>query len=60
MGGVQGILQIQQSVANGITQYSAAVALMNEIFGFDESVAKQILGNEKEIKMSINGGETDE
>jgi hypothetical protein len=44
VGGVQGILAIQASVAQGVTDYSAAVALLNEIFGFDEVVAKKILG----------------
>jgi len=54
VGGVQGILGIQQSVSSGTTQYSAAVKLLNEIFGFDDSTAKKILGSEKEIKKARN------
>lgn len=44
VGGVQGIIQIQQSVAAGTTQFSAAIAILNEIFGFDDATARQILG----------------
>lgn len=54
VGGVQGILEIQKSVAEGTTEYSAAIALLFEIFGFDESTAKSILGNPKPIKTSGN------
>lgn len=47
VGGVQGILEIQASVAQGITDYSAAISLLYEIFGFDEKTAKSILGTPK-------------
>ena len=50
VGGVQGILEIQSSVAQGITDYDAAVSLLFEIFGFDETVAKRLLGKKKVIK----------
>ena len=44
VGGVQGILQIQQSVSKQLTDYSAAVIILQEIFGFSEEIAKKILG----------------
>jgi hypothetical protein len=44
VGGVQGILAIQQGVANGITSESAAVSTLVEIYGFDEQTAKRVLG----------------
>jgi hypothetical protein len=49
VGGVQGILQIQQSVANGITDYSAAISLLGVIYGIEEQTARQILGTPKTI-----------
>lgn len=50
VGGVDGILSIQQSVASGITDYTAAIALLYEIYGFDNATAKRILGNPKKAK----------
>lgn len=50
VGGVQGVLQIQASVAQGITDYNAAVVLLFEIYGFDETTAKRILGTPKKMK----------
>lgn len=50
VGGVQGILQIQASVASGVTDYNAAVALLFEIFGFDTATAKRILGDKTELE----------
>lgn len=50
VGGTQGILQIQESVANGVTQYEAAVALLYEIYGFDDATARRLLGNPAELK----------
>lgn len=47
VGGVTGILDIQVQVANGETQRSAGLAMLREIFGFDESVAEEILGTPK-------------
>ena len=62
VGVVQGILQIQQSVASGITQYDAAVSLLNEIFGFDDETAREILGNQSDIQTALtatNGSTAD-
>lgn len=50
VGGTQGILQIQASVSQGITQYSAALALLGEIYGFDDATSRKILGSKKDIK----------
>ncbi len=44
VGGVQGILQIQASVASGVTSIDSAIATMVEIYGFGEETAKKILG----------------
>jgi len=52
VGGVQGVLGIQESVAQGITQYSAGLALLQEIYGFDDTTARAILGDPKRI---VNG-----
>jgi hypothetical protein len=44
VGGVQGILAIQQGVSSGITSVSSAVTTLVEIYGFDEATAKRVLG----------------
>lgn len=50
VGGVQGILAIQQQVGQGVTQYEAGVEILIEIFGFDDAQARKILGNPGEFK----------
>lgn len=45
VGGVQGILQIQQSVAEGITKRDAAISLLETIYGFDSDTANRLLGD---------------
>lgn len=58
VGGVDGILSIQNSVANGITDYEAALALLFEIYGFDEATARKILGSPKKKQVtSTNSNE---
>lgn len=44
VGGVQGILEIQQSVVNGTTSRNSAMSILQTIYGFDESQANEILG----------------
>ncbi len=44
VGGVQGILQIQQSVSAGTTQYDAGLEILKDIYGYDDSKARAILG----------------
>lgn len=53
VGGVQGILAIQDSVSKGITDYNSAVALLFEIYGFDDKTARKLLGTPK--KQIISG-----
>lgn len=45
VGGVQGILAIQSSVALGTTTYDSALNMLVIVFGFAESDARLLLGN---------------
>lgn len=45
VGGVQGILAIQQSFANSLTDYGSAITILTEIYGFTSSVADALLGS---------------
>ncbi len=47
VGGVQGILGIQASVAQGVTSIESAIATMIEIYGFNRETAIKILGDAK-------------
>lgn len=49
VGGVQGILQIQQSFAKGLTNELSAINILKEIYGFSEETAQKLLGNPKKI-----------
>jgi HK97 family phage portal protein len=44
VGGVNGILAIQEKVSSGITGYDSAIQILRIIFGFSEDEAKAILG----------------
>ena len=44
INGVTAVIAIQTSVANGITEYSAAVSMLEHMFGYDSLTAKAILG----------------
>jgi hypothetical protein len=50
VGGVQGILQIQKSVTDGVTDYNAALAILDLIYGISLDDAKRILGTPRIIK----------
>jgi phage portal protein BeeE len=54
VGGVQGILAIQESVANGITDYNAAIETLMLIYGFSNEEAVSILGNPDNIRRQDN------
>lgn len=54
VGGVQGILQIQLSVAQGVTDIDAAIVLMQEIYGFDPATSKKMLGTPKKQNIKVN------
>lgn len=44
VGGVQGILGIQQSVSQGLTDFESAITILMEIYGFTRSVSSALLG----------------
>lgn len=44
VGGGQIIINLQTSVAEGKTQYNAAVKTLHYLFGYDETIAKEVLG----------------
>lgn len=52
--GVQGVIQIQQSVAQGLTDISSAVALLEIMYGFDNADALRLLGGEQEDNNNNN------
>lgn len=45
VGGVQGIIAIQQSVSKGFTDKGAAVKLLMEIYGFNQETAIDMIGD---------------
>ena len=47
VGGVQGVLAIQASVSQGLTDYESAITILNEIYGIEDSLARAILGTPK-------------
>jgi hypothetical protein len=49
VGGVTGILSIQASVSQGLTDYESAVTILKEIFGIEDKLAREMLGT-PEIK----------
>lgn len=50
VGGVQGLLAIQLSVSQGVTDYEAAVATLFEIYGFDDATARKLLGDKEKLE----------
>ena len=54
VGGVQALLEIQTSVGLGTTDYNAAVAMIVNIYGFDDATAKTLLGTPKITENAIN------
>lgn len=48
VGGVQGILSIQQGVSAGLTTRESALEVLQLIYGFTEDEANRLLGNPKE------------
>ena len=45
VGGVTGIIQLQQSVSAGTTTKEAAIAILEYVYGYNRSEAQQIIGN---------------
>lgn len=54
VGGVEGILGIQSSVSQGITDYESGVSILVEIYGFTEATARAVLGKPK-LNIQNNG-----
>jgi hypothetical protein len=48
VGGVQGILGIQQSFADGLTDLESAITILVEIYGFTRSISSALLGRPDE------------
>jgi hypothetical protein len=48
VGGVQGVLSIQQGVSAGTTTMESGIAMLTIIFGFSEEHAKELLGTPKD------------
>ena len=44
VGGVQALLQIQEAVAQGRSDYNAAIAIISEIYGINDELARKMLG----------------
>lgn len=55
VGGVTSLLAIQTSVGIGTTTYESGVAMLKYIYGYSDSVAREILGQPKETS---DGGNT--
>lgn len=47
VGGVQGVLSIQQGVVAGTTTYESAISMLTIIYGFTEQQASELLGEPK-------------
>ncbi len=47
VGGVQALLQVQQSVSQGLTDINSALAIVELIYGFDEESAARLVGTPK-------------
>jgi hypothetical protein len=45
VGGVQSLLEVQNSFSQGITTYESAIAILDLIFGFNREQAIRLLGN---------------
>lgn len=54
VGGVQGILAIQESVARGVTQYEAGISTLVLIYGLTEEDSRTILGDKKELENALS------
>lgn len=50
VGGVTGVLQVQTSFSQGLTDYQSAITIFTEIYGFTQEVADALLGNPEKIE----------
>ena len=58
VGGVQALLQIQTSVASGVTDRASAVAAIELLYGFSAEDADRLLGSVEQGEADINIDET--
>jgi hypothetical protein len=58
VGGVQGILQIQQSVSQGFTTIDSGSAILELIYGIDPVEARRMLGEPKPVEPTDNTKQT--
>ena len=58
VGGVQGIIQIQTAVAEGLSDRGSAIALLELIYGFSKEDATRLLGSVQEGETMVNGQPT--
>jgi len=49
VGGVTGVLQVQASFSQGLTDYNSAMTIFTEIYGFTKEVADALLGSPEKI-----------
>jgi hypothetical protein len=54
VGGVQGILSIQQAVSQGFTTIDAGAAILELIYGISPIEARRILGEPKQVEPTDN------
>lgn len=54
VGGVTALLEIQKSVAQGLTDIESGVAIIVEIYGIDENTARRMLGTPKPIEPEVD------
>jgi len=60
VGGVQGILGVQQSVSDGIIKISAGAEVLKVIYGFDEAQAYKMLGGSNDIQQGIEANDAEQ
>lgn len=48
VGGVTSLLEVQAAYVAGTTSYGSAIAILEYIFGFDKTKARELLGNPEE------------
>lgn len=47
VGGVTSLIEIQSSVSQGTTSYESGVAMLKYMYGYEDSIAREILGQPK-------------
>lgn len=52
VGGVTSLLAIQQSVSSGTTDIESGIAIIQEIYGISEEIARKMLGTPKETNQT--------